>query len=415
MRTELAGIALRNVLKSKRRSLLNMLTFAVSVLVIVTGLGMVKGQFNAIYERIIDLRTGHLEIYNKAYPDVKATMPLDQAIDNPGAVIEALKGIPHITGISPRLIHDGLISNMKKKTGVIINGVDMKTEKKFITVYDNIEGSGLPADGGRVLIGRALSKILELKPGDPVLLFSQTVGNMNNLVDASVSGTYYIGFDAMEKAEVYVPLAFAQRLLDMDNKATEIVIRLDRTDSTAGARKAVSAVLAAKFPGLMVMDWKEENADLFELAKAKMSSIRVFAGILLFLSFFIIVNTMTMSVIERTAEIGTLRAIGFDRKNIRDMYMLEGFFLSVFGVLLGWVVTAPIAYFLNTHGLILDVMKMASNASMPLTEVMKAYNTPSDWLLSGLVCIISGVLGAYFPARMAADTNIVSALKRGVR
>jgi putative ABC transport system permease protein len=415
MRTQLAGIALRNVFKNKRRSILNMMTFAVSVFVLLMGLGMVKGQFNAIYERIIDLRTGHLKIYNKAYPAVKSTLPLDLAIDDPNAVVLAIKNVPHIKGASPRLIHDGLISNMKKKTGVLINGVDEAAEKNILTVYNNIEGSPLPVDGGQVLIGRALAKILDLKPGSPVLLFSQTVGNMNNLVDAGVSGVYSIGFDAMEKSELYVPLAFAQRLCDMENKATEIIIRLDRTNSTAEAKTAVAAILAAKFPGLTVVDWKEENADLFELAKAKMSSIGTFAGILLFLSFFIIVNTMTMSVFERTPEVGTLRAIGFDRKNVRDMFMMEGFFLSIFGVLLGYVLAAPFIYYLNVHGLVLDVMKVASNSNMPMTDVLKAYNTPSDWIMSGLVCIIAGVLGSYFPAKMASDTNIVKALQRGVR
>lgn len=415
MRTQLTGIALRNIFKNKRRSMLNMLTFTVSVLVILMGLGMVKGQFNAIYERIIDLRTGHLKIYNKAYPAVKTTMPLDLAIDNPTAVIDAIKNIPHIKGASPRLIHDGLISNMKKKTGVVINGVDMEAEKDILTVYNNIEGSAIPNDGGHVLVGRALSKILELKPGDPVLIFSQTAGNMNNLVDANVSGIYTIGFDAMEKTELYMPLAFAQRLCDMDNKATEIIIRLDKADSVPEAEKNIRAVLAARFPDLTVINWKVENADLFELAKAKMSSIGTFAGILLFLSFFIIVNTMTMSVFERTAEIGTLRAIGFDRKDIRDLYMIEGLFLSIFGVILGWIVAAPFIYYLNVHGLVLDMMKTASSVNLPMTEVLKAYNTFGDWVSSGLVCVFSGVLGSYFPAKMAADTNIVKALQRGIR
>ena len=392
-----------------------MLTFAVSVFVLLLGLGMVKGQFNAVYERIIDLRTGHLKIYNKDYPAVKSTLPLDLSIDNPGAVVDAVKNLPHVRGASARLVHDGLFSNLKKKTPVLITGVDMEAEKNIISVYNNITGKPLSKDGGQVLIGAALAKILELKTGDPVLLFSQTVGNMNNLVDASVSGVYSIGFDSMEKSELYVPLPFAQRLMDMDNKATEIIIRLDRTDSTPEAKKAVKAVLDKRFPGLTVIDWKEENADLLALAKAKMSSIGTFAAVLLFLSFFIIVNTMTMSVFERTPEVGTLRAIGFDRKSVRDLFMIEGFFLSLFGVLLGYVVSAPIVYYLNVHGIVLDIMKTASSSNMPLTEVMKSYNTLGDWVMSGLVCIISGLFGSYFPAKMAADTNIVKALQRGVR
>jgi putative ABC transport system permease protein len=124
---------------------------------------------------------------------------------------------------------------------------------------------------------------------------------------------------------------------------------------------------------------------------------------------------MTMSVYERTAEIGTLRAIGFEKGYIMQMFILEGFFLSVLGVILGWILSAPIIYYLNVHGLVLDVMKTASSTAMPLTDVLKAINTPGDWIISGVICVISGVLGAYFPAKMAADMNVVNALKRGVR
>jgi putative ABC transport system permease protein len=415
MKTEMIGIALRNVLKNKRRSILNMLTFAVSVFVILVGLGMVKGQFDAIYERMIDLRTGHIKIYNRDYPAVKSTLPLDKVIENPDKVLLAIAGTPHMVAASQRIIHPGIISNSKKKVGIVINGIDQEKEKKILTAYDSVEGSLLPKGGSFVLCGGALANMLGFKPGSGLLLFSQTSGNMNNLVDASVSGVYTIGFDAMEKAEVYVPLAFARQFLDMDNKATEIIIRLEKSDYVPEAKKYIQRVLAKDFPALVAVDWKEENADLFELAKAKMGSFKAMAMVFLFLSFFIIVNTMTMSVYERTAEIGTLRAIGFEKGYIMRMYILEGFFLSVFGVMLGWILAAPLIYYLNVHGLVLDVMKTASSTTLPMTDVLKAINTPSDWIMSGVICVISGVLGAYFPAKMAADTNIVNALKRGIR
>jgi putative ABC transport system permease protein len=415
MKKQLIKVAFRNVLKNRRRSLLNIMTFAICVFTILSGVGMIRGPFNDIYDRVINLRTGHLKIYNKAYPEIKSTMPLNQAIDNPYAVIEAIKNVPHLKAASPRLIHDGLLSNRKNKIGVLINGVDMEKEKSILTVYDNMTGEPLPADGGHILIGKAMADELSLKTGSSVLLFSQTAGNMNNLVDADVSGIYNIGFESMEKTEVYIPLAFAQKLLDMDNKATEIIIRLDNIESTDAAKKSIGKILEKQFPGLVVADWKEENADVMQLAKAKYTNMSFAIGLLLFLSFFIIVNTMSMSVFERTAEIGTLRAIGFDRKNIRDMYIYEGLFLSVFGMLAGWILAAPLVYYLNAHGIVIASAKGFSTSELPMTEGMKAATTAGDWLLSGLVCILSGVLGSYYPAMMAAKTNIVSALQKGIR
>ncbi len=415
MNTQIFGIALRNVVKNKRRSTLNMLSFAVSVFMMLLGFGMVKGQFDALYERLIDLRTGHIKIYNKQYPALKTTLPLDMSIDNPEAVIAAIKDTPHLVAASPRLIHDGIISNSKKKYGVLIHGIDMEKEKKILTAYNSIKGSGLPQNGASVMIGGKLAEMLELKEGSSALLFSQTVGNMNNLDDVNVSGIYSVGFEAMEKLNVYIPYKFAARLLDMDNKATEIIIRLDKTSNTDQAKKYIKAIVEKRFPALVVMDWKEENADLFELAKAKMGSFSVFVMIFLFLSFFIVVNTMTMSVLERTAEIGTLRAMGFDKRSIMWMYLVEGMLLAVFGVLLGWILSGPLVYYLNVHGLILDMMKSASTNNLPMSEVLKSVNTFSDWVISALICLAAGLCGAYFPAKLASEMNIVKSLQRGVR
>jgi putative ABC transport system permease protein len=415
MKKEIFSIALRNVIKNKRRSGLNMMTFAISVFIILLGLGMVKGQFDALYERMIDLRTGHIKIYNKAYPEAKATLPLDLVIDDPDSVIAAIKDAPHLKAASARIIHNAMISNSKKKYGVLMYGIDIDKEKKILTAYDSINGKLLPENGPFILTGKKLSEMLDLKAGSQVLLFSQTSGNMNNLIDASVTATYSLGFEAMEKVNVYVPLKFAMNFLDMNNKATEIIIRVDKTSDVPQAKKYIKDILDKKFPELVVLDWKDENADLFALAKAKMGSFSVFIVIFLFLSFFIIVNTMTMSVLERTAEIGTLRAIGFDRKSIHSMYLLEGFLLAVFGVILGWIISAPVIYYLNYHGLVMDIMKSASTNNLPMTSILKSSNTLFDWILSAVICMVAGVLGAYFPAKMAADTNIVNALKRGVR
>ena len=415
MRSQILGIAFRNVIKNRRRSILNMMTFAVAVFVMLMGFGMVKGQFDALYERMIELRTGHIKIYNKDYPDLKTTLPLDKYIDNPQAVIDAIKDTPHLVAASPRLIHDWIISNSKKKYAVLIHGIDMEKEKKILTAYNSINGKALPPDGASILVGAKLAEMLELKPGSSALLFSQTIGNMNNLDDVSVTGSYTVGFEAMEKINVYVPYKFACRLLDMNNKATEIIIRLEKTSDVPAAKKYIKEIVGRKFPGLVVLDWKDENADLFELAKAKMGSFSVFVVIFLFLSFFIVVNTMTMSVFERTAEIGTLRAIGFDRRSVLWLFLNEGLFLAVFGVILGWILSAPLVYYLNAHGLIMDMMKAASSNNLPMTDVLKAANTPIDWLISGVICMLAGLLGAYVPAKMAADTDIVKALQKGVR
>ena len=125
-------------------------------------------------------------------------------------------------------------------------------------------------------------------------------------------------------------------------------------------------------------------------------------------------NTLTMTVFERVPEIGTLRAIGFQTDQIMGMFMTEGFILSVFGVILGYIISAPIMYYLNTHGISMDP-KMISAYNVPIDNNLKTISTFADWVTAGIICIIAGVAGAYFPASRASKINIVTALQKGAR
>jgi putative ABC transport system permease protein len=414
MSMKIPAIALRNVFKNKRRSILNMLTFSVSVTVILFGLGMIKGQFNALFEKMIDLKAGHMKIYNSGYPAEKRMMPLDLNISEPEKVIDAIKNAPHFKAASGRIAHPGTVSNTRKKENVIIWGVDFEREKQIVTVFNGTQGQMPPNAAASVVVGKKLAEIMGIAQGSPLMLFSQTINNANNLVDAETAGNYSVGFDMMEKMDLYIPIGFAEKFFDMKGKATEIIVRVDKTANVAAAKKYIQEVLKKNFPELVVLDWKEENPELIETAKVKSKSFSGMAMIILFLSFFIIMNTMTMSVFERTAEIGTLRAIGFNKGDIMSLFLWEGFILSVLGIIAGYVISAPLIYYMNVFGINLDPMAFSSY-NLPMDTNMKSINVPVDWIIAAFICVLAGVAGSFFPASRAAGVNIVGALKKGVR
>jgi putative ABC transport system permease protein len=414
MNFKIFAIALRNVFKNRRRSILNMLTFSVSVFVILFGLGMIKGQFNAMFEKMISLKAGHMKIYNKEFPDEKRTLPLDLNIKGPEKVIEALKGAPHFRAASARICHYGIVSNSRKKENVIIWGVDFEREKQITTAFNAVTGEIPGKNAAAALVGRKLAEVLGAGPGSTLLLYSQTVNNANNLIDVETTGSYTVGFDAMEKLDFYVPYGFAEEFFDMKGLATEIIIRLDKTENVPVAKKYIQNVLKRDYPKLTVLDWKEENPELIETAKVKSKSFSGMAMIILFLSFFIIMNTMTMSVFERTAEIGTLRAIGFNKADIMALFLWEGFILSLLGVIAGYIISAPLIYYMNVYGINLDPMAYSSY-NLPMDTNIKSINVFADWVYAAVICVIAGVSGSFFPAARAAGINIVGALKKGVR
>ena len=413
MNTKIFKIALNNVIKHKRRTIFNTLTFAANAIALIWLIGMINGMYNQAYEQTISLDTGHFKIYHNDYAEHKIKMPIEYNIRNPYKLIDEIKTIPHFVSAAPRIMNSGMLSNTENKTTVAITGIDMGLELKTTTLFSKMkEDNYLENGAGQVLIGKRLAEMMKIQPGDFMLLYAQTQYKANNLVDAVVKGIYSTGFAPMEKRFVYVPLDFAQSVFDMENRATEIIIRIDERKYVDEVKPELERIVS-KYPGLVVRDWKQEAAALIAGAQADYFSYGVIFAILLFLAVFIIMNTLTIAVFERTAEIGTIRAIGLEKNQVRWIFLWEGVILSLGGAIIGGILALPLVYYMNVVGITFPA-EFADKIPFPI-ESMLSKNAPFDWVLTTVICLVTGVIGAIFPANRAAGTNVVDALKKGVR
>ena len=414
MTNKIFKIALNNIIKHKRRTFFNSFTFAMTALSLITVIGMVNGMYNSMYERAIDIDTGHFKIYNKEYIKEKKKMPLDKSIKDAYGVIDAIKGVSHFEAAAPRIVKNGMLSNMKNKTMIMITGIDMEMETQVTKIFENLDKSYyLEKKDGSILLGKRLGELLGNGVGDSMLLYGQTALKANNLIDVQVQGIYNLGFNQMEKMIIFMPFKSAQAFFDMEGRATEIIVRIDAKKNVHVVQKELEAILSQKYPELELRTWKQEAAALVAGAKADYTSYAVIFMILLFLSTFIVMNTLTINVFERTAEIGTLRAIGLERGDIGWMFMWEGLILSIGGAIIGGILALPTAYYMSHYGF---QMSEAIRENMPFPiESMTSIHHYSDWIITTVICMITGVIGAVVPSRRAAKTDIVDALKKGVR
>lgn len=413
MNLKIIKIAFNNLLKHKGRTIFNTLTFAVNAMALIVLLGMLKGMYNQAFDRTIALDTGHFKIYHKDYVAEKEKMPLDKNIENPYEVIKAIQDVKHFISAAPRIKKNGILSNKINKTNIIIIGIDFDRELKTTELFKNLKPENYLENSGEILIGKKLSELLRSNTGDTMLIYSQTQYKANNLMDVMLKGIYSIGFAVMEKMVVYIPFNFAQDFFDMHNKATEIIIRIDDKKFVPVVKKQIEKILKEKYPDLILRDWTQEAESLIAGAQADFISYGVIFAILLFLAISIIMNTLTITVFERTAEIGTLRAIGLTKGQIRWMFLWEGILLSLGGAIIGGILVLPIVAYLNINGLNMP-KEIMDKMPFPF-EALKSKNEISDWFITYLICIITGVIGSILPANRAAGTNVVEALKKGVR
>ncbi len=414
MKGKIVKIAFHNVLKHKRRSFFNILTFAINAIALIFLLGLLRGMYNSMYEKNIALTTGHFKIYNKNYLEEKKRFPLDVTIDHPDEVIQQISKVPHFIAASPRIIKDGLISNREEKTRILIYGIAIEREKQVLTVFDKVDTQNVFKKEASILVGKKLADLFPLQQGDDLLLYGQTINKANNLVDVQLTGIYSIGFDYMERNIVFIPFWFAKYFFDLKDVATEIIIKIDKKENVPEVKKDIQKIFLQKYPNLIIRDWKEEAPELIAGAEADYISYAIIFFILLFLAVFIIIDTLTISVFERIPEIGTLRAIGLEQGQIQQMFFMEGVLLSMGGIIVGGILSLALAYFMNVHG-IPFTSDSYSNITIPFDPIIKSINKPIDWLIVTMICLGAGMLGALFPSIKASKTNIVSALKRGVR
>jgi ABC-type lipoprotein release transport system permease subunit len=411
---KLIQIAFRNVMKHKRRSSFNMLTFAVNMMALVAMIGLLRGQYNVMLDRNIDLVTGHLKIYNSRYTAEKRRFPLDLNIAAPKSVIADISGAPGFVKASARIVKDGILSDSRDKTGIIIYGIDMAGEKKITTIFDKYKDKELSPGQPGILVGKRLAELMGIGSGAPLLLFSQTINKANNLVDLSAYGIYSAGFEFMERNTVYIDYDFAQRFFDTGGAATEIIVRLKDRSFVPAAKAYVKKVLADKYPGLIVNDWLDESPELISAVEQDFVTYAIIFFILLFLAVFIIINTLTIGVFERIPEIGTLRALGFQASQVRTMFFIEGIVLTFFGIILGGILVLPLVYYMNVHGILIRAGDL-SGIEIPFNPVIRSANSLADWFIAGAVCLGAGMTGAIFPSRRASKIKIVDALKKGAR
>jgi len=199
----------------------------------------------------------------------------------------------------------------------------------------------------------------------------------------------------------------------MENKATEIIVRIKDRKYVPEVQVELEKIIKDKYPELVVNNWKQEASDLIAGAQADYVSYAIMFAILLFLAIFIIANTLTITVFERTAEIGTLRAIGLQTNQVRWMFLYEGLFLAIIGAVLGGILALPMAYYMNVVGMSMPA-EMMDKMPFPI-DSMVSKNSWFDWILVTGICLVTGMIGAILPANRAAKIKIVDALKKGVR
>ena len=409
----LCKIAVRNLMRYTRRSLLTISLIAFGVIFVLVFVAVTDSFKQLVITQITDSYLGNVQIHRQGYVAAIENLPLNLNL-TPAAVSAseaAMAGTPEVQAYSPRIKFGGLFSNFAETTNIRINGV--YPDKEFATcpqmvariVQGDKEVSALQP--GKILVPELLARGFGTKVGDTVVLVATNK-------DGSVNGKTFVVGGILESAtgpggrDGYIHIDDATELLRVPApEVSEITVRVKALGQVERVAQSLRAQLAAAVPGqgkaaFEVHTW----AQLSPFANvAKMIDVMIFFIRLVLIAIVLIsiLNVMLMAVYERVREIGTIAAIGTLPRKILSLFLVEGLFLGIAGAVVGVLVGLGMIAILHVAKLPIAF----GQSSLLLAPTID----PFEVLTASAVVIVVSIVASIQPAYKASRMEPIDALR----
>lgn len=401
------SMAWRNLLRHKGRTALTALMLAMAVSMSMMMLCLTAGSQAQMREVLVTGTLGHVQVVD---PDWPGRRPMDQAVSDVDALVGRLAALPGVTGVAARVYGPALLGGDERTTGVQIIGLVPEREAEFRPFLRQMV-AGRWLDGpGQVVLGEALADSLAVKPGDQVVAVTQSAdGSMGNAL-YEVAGTIRTGSPMVDRSGAMLPLADAQALLALDGRAHEItVLGASDEDETVDALKA--AVLPAA-PDLLVRTWYEVDPGTASLFGIQSIALSIFVSLFMAIAAVGVVNTLLMSVLERTRELGVLRALGVRPGMLVSLVTSEAMMIAALSVLGGGLVGLLVDAWLVLEGIDLTVGgKGMQSATVQFEAVLYGQFTAWGILFPIAAVFFFTLLASLWPAWRVARLEPLDAIR----
>lgn len=418
MGSSVIRIAWRNLGRNKRRTGLALAAIGLGQMFVVCINGLTAGMFQEMLTTITGPMIGHVQVH---HPDWAEERAIDLYVENLEAATRAIKAVPGVTSVSPRIL-SAVLAASGVKTGqpataepAMVIGLDVEVESQTDGILEFLSNDEYPSEKG-VAMGKVLAKKLGLKVGDEVAIIGQDAEEfpVSDLftVTALVGGNV----DIVKRMGIILPLDTAQEFFALQDRAHEIVIGGEdhrEADILAASIRDIESLKGAK-----VLPWDEVNPLFGMIMGVKFWYDLIFVGILFVAAAAGIANTMMMSTFERSHEFGMLLALGTTPNRIVSMIMVEAVVLGISGVVLGSIAGTIAVLITGYTGIdymafaapgidIEDMSFQGLNISLVIYPIFEFHN-----IIYGAIAVsLTSVAVSIWPARAASRLQPTEAMR----
>jgi putative ABC transport system permease protein len=391
----LVALAWRNLWRRPQRTVLSLISIAIVSGLLVFVLSFQDGVYSTMKETTLRIFDGYAQLQPAGYADDPR---LELAISHPDELVRAAEGVDGVTTAAARVNGFAILANGSRSYAAAVVGVDPASEARISTIASRIsDGRYLRAgDTNQAILGDILAKNLGVKVGGRLTMLGSARDGSVAADVLTVAGVYHSGIPDLDRSILEMPLARAQDTFGMDGAANTIVLGGPSLGAVNHALPALDAI--GRRSGVAVRDWQAMEPAMRDAIDLKYATSMLFYASLVIVVAFIILNTLLMSVLERTREFGMLLALGMRPSQIGAMVWIELLGLALLGSAIGVGIGAVVTLWLQSVGIVMPVdPKVMAQFGMPtrLYPALTAFSTlagPGALLLT----IVVGGLVPYF-------------------
>ena len=403
-------------LKAKRRqavvgvvTTISIAGVAAGVAALIIALAITNGMRRDLQDRLVD-SSAHVQLMRVKGDGIRDWRPL----------VERLRKVPGVTAVSPGLYEQVLVARGARDGGALIEGILPDAEQTVSRLLANatqgsieaLQPQGVPPDPANaelppIVLGKDLADSVGAAVGDRVTIISPQgemtpYGVIPKWVAFRLAGTYHSGFYQYDAQTGFVRLADAQRLFDEPDLLSVISFKVDDMNR---APEIGHAIEQAAGPGFMTTNWMEQNRALFRALRLEQIVTFIVIALIVIVAALNILIALTMMVMEKTRDIAVLMSFGVQAAQVRRIFLMQGFLISVIGTALGLVLGYVVSWAGGHYHFIPLSAEVYSIDTLPFAP------RPMDGVIVAVVSVGISLLATLYPSYTAARVLPAEALR----
>ncbi len=406
----LVKLAVRNLLRNKRRTILTSTVVALGTAVLFFVISFTDGAYGEFQRLLTATNSGHIKLQHAEYSFKERMVPVDLTVSK--ELIPKIIALPQVQKVVHRTLFGTMLyvgENSHEAAGL---GIDIEAEKTVLELQNKIIAGRYfsTATGNEVLVSKGLADELGVSVGDELTVLTSTSFGSMGSGNYTIVGLTYMDIYSFDNSFFFLPHETVERLLDTVGQTGKILAFVD-DENMDQTRQMVTTIQAniTDSDQIEIIPWQDDYMTAMIVStQTTMDAIMYF--IIIAITAITIFNTMLVSVMERFGEFGIFKALGIRDSGVLRMVLFEGLVIGVLGSLVGIGLAYGPSWYLQEYGW--DVSDIMSEFNLPALNVWRAKISLTTFINSILTGVLSAVLASIGPSLRARKMEPVEALRK---